>query len=108
MNFLSFINPSLGINLIKKEIKKQLNKEVENFDILFIAETEKIFFIIDNKKYPFPSDTLKSLIELQTKGKLEKGDKLNIVEIKIEGDKINSFLYMERQGKKIKISHSIN
>jgi len=45
MNLTSFINPGIAVDMIKKQIKKQLNKEIENFEIFYLAEKDKMYLL---------------------------------------------------------------
>lgn len=103
------INPVLGIHLIKKQIKKQLNKDIEDFQIIYYAETDKLIFVIDKLNYEFDSDIIKSVLKMQTKNVLQKSDKLTAVILDINKDeKIKAKIYLIQNGKKLIINHNMN
>ncbi len=109
MNFMKLVSPAAVLPLIRGQIKKQLNKEVTEFDIYYFLNEDKIYFIIEGKKYLFLSDTLKNLIETQVKSKLKKEQVLDAVEINVSKDnKILAKIYLVESGRKFFITHNLN
>lgn len=109
-NLFSMINPGLSINLVRNLVKKQLKKEVKNFDIAFLVEKNQVFFIIEGINYEFPDSNIKALVEKQAKTVLKEGDKLNVVILKVsETDKIEAEIYYQNKfSEKKKVIHKLN
>ncbi|MFA5297634.1 MAG: hypothetical protein WC389_05435 [Lutibacter sp.] len=114
MNLTSFINPGIAVDMIKKQIKKQLNKEIENFEIFYLAEKDKMYFIIEiepgkKENFLFPNDTIKALIEIQAKTSLKKNQQLTAVRMEVNKDNnIVAYIYLIENGEKLVLKNKIN
>lgn len=64
MNFLSkLISPAVGLNILKKEIEKQLNKKINAFSMFYIYKKDKLLFLVEKKEYTFDADSIKTVIK---------------------------------------------
>ena len=79
MGLLSFLKPSIAINMLRKNLEKQLNKKVEFFSLVYKANTNSMSFICDGITYNFSDDTIKGLIEKTSRSQLKKNQSLDII-----------------------------
>jgi len=60
---MNLINPRTAFQLLKNEIKKQLSKEPEYFEIVYDFIKDDSYFIIDEKEYDYNVSTVKTIIK---------------------------------------------
>jgi len=96
----NLIKPEFAVNLLRKELSKQLAKEVTKFSILFNAEKDVLSFFIGNEEFKSTEKQIQKIIAEKTKGSLAKGEKLDIVKIDIDKEIIASVYYQSVSGKK--------
>lgn len=105
---LNLINPSIAINLVRKQLEKQLKKDVPVFDLRYDDAKETLHFIIDNEKYLLDSDKLKSAIQFQVADTLKKNQSLDYVILKINKEQITAFIYYTEDNQKLFVEQKIN
>jgi len=109
MSFISnFISPKLGVKLIRSQLEKQFKKSIPDFDIVFIASTNKLDIVIDGIFYPFAADQLKDIILSTSKKQLKAFQQMDIVSVNVNAkDEINiTMAYTEGREKK-KITYKL-
>lgn len=105
---LNLINPSIAVNLLKKQVEKQLNKKIEKFDIVYKSKEDDLYFNIEGTRYVFDSEKIKTAIAYQVNENLEKGQELDYVILKVNGKQITAYIYYSENEQKLFIEHKLN
>jgi len=89
MNLLKgIINYKVAISLLRNHFAKELQTEVTDFKVSYNPEKQNVYFTIKGKKYLFDNDLLKTALISNTKGLLNKTDKLVFLELEISAENI--------------------
>jgi len=80
--FGNLVNPSIALNLIRKQLEKNTGLHIHNYDILYVREPESLIFLIKGDKYTLEdSKTITNLIKGAIKAKMKKGQIVDLIKI---------------------------
>lgn len=99
---LTLINQKLAINLVRGQLKKQFNREIPEFSIIYSSFNNIITFFIEGKSYKLENNAFKKLIEIEIKKNINPGQVLDFVIIDIDKDNnLTARLYYKENDKKL-------
>ena len=107
--FGNLVNPSIALNLIRKQLEKNTGLHIHSYDILYVREPESLIFLIKDDKYTLEdSKTITSLIKGAIKTKMKKSQVVDLIKIStklkgIDGNKtevIDCTVYFTENGEK--------
>lgn len=107
LKFGSLFSPKIALTIIKKQLKKQFNKDIDVFRVVYKAEKDEIYFLIDNKKYFLDSEGLKKAIQINASESLNKKQQLDYVILNIQNDEILSQVYYKENGVPLFVEHKL-
>jgi hypothetical protein len=106
MTFIPGIGPKAGLEICKASLRKELNQNVEKFDLIYLRDEQTIKFdVFDYKneqgqvgkaRINYPGEKLKGLIEAALQ-KYVKNKKDIIKGAKISYEKMSCDIYLENQ-----------
>jgi hypothetical protein len=106
----SLIPPSIGINLIRKNIEKSLKRKVEDFSIIYMSNKDKLQIKIADEKELFylENDVLIPLIKSKASEYLSKTQTLDAVSLNVNKEsKIEAKLFYTENGQKQFINYKL-
>jgi len=63
----SFINPSLALGTIRKQLEKNTGLKVTDYEIHFDPKKDNLFFVIDRQQYSFEKGMIINILKSQIK-----------------------------------------
>lgn len=98
----SFVNPKITFGLIRTQLEKQLKKKIDFYKILF--KDNKLYFIVDGKKYEYENTKLCFLLSENIKKELNENQIFDFIIINIGLDNQDSQIYYTENNEKLFIN----
>jgi hypothetical protein len=105
----SLIPPSVGLNLIRKNIEKTLKRKIDEFSIIYMSNKDKLQIKVENGEiFYLENDILIPIIKNKASEYLKKNQTLDAVSINVLAEnKIEAKLFYTENGQKQFINYKL-
>jgi hypothetical protein len=106
--FGKFLSPKLAVNIIRKQLSAQLGRPVENFTIMYLAQTDILQFQVDGMTANFDNDAVKSILKAQLKKQVKPGQMVDVITATADKDSnVTAVIYITENGLKQKLTYKL-